>query len=60
MIEEEAVAVVAGIREVTSTSQEGVSVVVANFEVGTNMDVALNDARGKVDSGPENLPREPK
>lgn len=46
---EEAMAGVNGIREVTSTSQEGISVVVANFEIGTNMDVALNDARGKVD-----------
>ncbi len=53
---EEAVAGVAGIREVTSTSQEGVSVVVANFEVGTNMDVALNDARGKVDQRAGELP----
>ena len=53
---EQAVAGVAGIREVTSTSQEGVSVVVANFEVGTNMDVALNDARGKVDGIVRELP----
>ena len=53
---EEAVAGVAGIREVTSTSQEGLSVVVANFEVGTNMDVALNDARGKVDQTVGRLP----
>lgn len=53
---EEAVAGVAGIREVTSTSQEGISIVVANFEVGTNMDVALNDARGKVDQKVGELP----
>lgn len=46
---EEAMSGVNGIREVTSTSQEGISIVVANFEIGTNMDVALNDARGKVD-----------
>ncbi|MEQ1821604.1 MAG: efflux RND transporter permease subunit [Fimbriimonadaceae bacterium] len=53
---EEAVSGVAGIREVTSTSQEGLSVVVANFEIGTNMDVALNDARGKVDQVVGQLP----
>lgn len=46
---EEAMAGVNGIREVTSTSQEGISIVVANFNIGTDMDVALNDARGKVD-----------
>lgn len=46
---EEAMAGVNGIREVTATSQEGISVVVANFNIGTDMDVALNDARGKVD-----------
>lgn len=53
---EEAMAGVNGIREVTSTSQEGVSIVVANFEIGTNMDVALNDARGKVDQIVGTLP----
>lgn len=53
---EQVMAGVAGIREVTSTSQEGVSVVVANFEVGTNMDAALNDARGKVDGVVGQLP----
>lgn len=53
---EEAVSGVAGIREVTSTSQEGLSVVVGNFEIGTDMDVALNDARGKVDQVLGQLP----
>ncbi|MEQ1935022.1 MAG: efflux RND transporter permease subunit, partial [Fimbriimonadaceae bacterium] len=53
---EEAVSGVAGIREVTSTSQEGLSVVVANFEIGTNMDVALNDAKAKIDQVVGQLP----
>lgn len=46
---EDAVSGVNGLREVTSTSQEGVSTVIANFEIGTDMDVALNDVRAKVD-----------
>ncbi len=54
---EEAVSGVAGLREVTSTSVEGFSSVVANFEVGTNMDIALNDVRAKVDSVVNELPR---
>lgn len=53
---EEAVAGVSGIREVTSTSQEGFSTVVANFEVGTDMDEALNDTRAKVDAIVGQLP----
>ena len=47
---EEAISGVNGLLEVTSTSQEGVSVVSAQFNVGTNMDVALNDVRAKVDA----------
>ncbi|MBX7134269.1 MAG: efflux RND transporter permease subunit [Fimbriimonadaceae bacterium] len=47
---EEAVSGVNGLLEVTSTSQEGVSVVAAQFNVGTNMDVALSDVRAKVDA----------
>lgn len=54
---EEAMAGVPGIREVTSTSQEGVSAVVGQFEVGTNMDSALNDARAKVDGIVGQLPQ---
>ena len=54
---EEAVSGVAGLREVTSTSVEGFSTVLANFEVGSNMDVALNDVRAKVDAVVNELPR---
>lgn len=53
---EEALSGVGGIREVTSQSQEGVSAVVAQFEIGTNMDQALNDARAKVDAIVNQLP----
>lgn len=54
---EEGVSGVPGLREVTSTSVEGLATVLANFEVGTNMDVALNDVRAKVDSIVNELPR---
>ena len=46
---EEAVSGLSGLRTVTSTSQEGVSTVVAEFEIGTDMNQALNDFRSKVD-----------
>jgi HAE1 family hydrophobic/amphiphilic exporter-1 len=55
---EEAVSGVSGLREVTSTSQEGISSVIATFEVGVDMDVALNDMRAKVDAITNQLPTE--
>ncbi len=55
---EESISGVNGLLELTSTSQEGVSVVVAQFEIGTNMDVALNDVRSKVDQIVSDLPQE--
>ncbi|MBL8060302.1 MAG: efflux RND transporter permease subunit [Chthonomonas sp.] len=55
---EEAISGVNGLLELTSTSQEGVSIVVANFEIGTNMDAALNDVRSKVDGIVSELPQE--
>jgi HAE1 family hydrophobic/amphiphilic exporter-1 len=55
---EEAVSGVNGLLEVLSTSQEGVSVVTAQFNVGTDMNVALNDVRSKVDAIVGQLPRE--
>jgi HAE1 family hydrophobic/amphiphilic exporter-1 len=55
---EESVSGVNGLREVTSTSQEGFSSVVANFNVGTNMDTALSDVRSKVDAIVNELPTE--
>ncbi|MBX3117701.1 MAG: efflux RND transporter permease subunit [Fimbriimonadaceae bacterium] len=54
---EEAMSGIEGILEVTSTSQEGISIVAAQFELGTNMDEALNDARAKVDATVPQLPR---
>jgi hydrophobic/amphiphilic exporter-1 (mainly G- bacteria), HAE1 family len=55
---EEAVSGVNGLREVTGTSLEGFSTVVLNFNIGTNMDNALNDTRAKVDAVLNQLPRE--
>lgn len=55
---EEAVSSVSDLRETTSTSQEGVSTVVLQFEIGTNMDAALNEVRSKVDAVLSRLPRE--
>ncbi len=55
---EEAVSGIENLREVTATSQEGVSVAVLQFEIGTDMNVALNDVRAKVDTVVGELPRE--
>lgn len=53
---EEAVSGVNGLREVTSSSQEGVSSVNVQLELGVNVDVALNDIRSKVDAVINQLP----
>ena len=55
---EEAVSGVNGLREVTSTSQEGISVVVANFNLDQNIDAAVNDVRSKIDGILTDLPKE--
>jgi len=53
---EDAVSGVNGIREVTSQSLEGASFVTIQLELGTNVDVALNEVRAKVDSITRTLP----
>lgn len=55
---ESSVSGVNGIREITSTSREGVSVVSIAFELETNMDTALSDVRSKVDSVGNALPKD--
>jgi len=55
---EDAVTGIANVREVTSSSQEGVSIVVVNFEIGSNMDVGVNDVRSKVDAILGELPQD--
>ncbi len=54
---EEAVAGVNGVREITSTSQEGLSVVTVQLELGVNADTAMNDVRSKVDAIATQLPQ---
>ena len=53
---EDAVSSVEGIKNVTSVSQQGVSVVSIEFYLGTNLDVAASDVREKVDGVRRNLP----
>ncbi|MBS1712840.1 MAG: efflux RND transporter permease subunit [Armatimonadetes bacterium] len=55
---EESVSSVANAREVTSTSQEGVSTVIVLLNIGTNENEALNDVRSKVDGVLGQLPRD--
>ncbi len=45
---EEAINPVEGVRHITSTTSEGVSIVVAEFELGTNIHTAAQDVRSKV------------
>jgi HAE1 family hydrophobic/amphiphilic exporter-1 len=46
---EEALAAVQGVEEITSTSTEGQSMVRISFEWGTDLDVAANDIRDRID-----------
>lgn len=55
---EEAVGGIAGIRNVTSTSREGLSVVVTEFGWSQNMDFASLAVREKIDLIKERLPRD--
>jgi HAE1 family hydrophobic/amphiphilic exporter-1 len=54
---EDAVSGVSGVREITSTSEEGASIVVMQLELGTDQDAAVNDVRSKVDSIVASLPK---
>ena len=53
---EEAVGSIGNMRNVTSSSQDGISVVVMEFELGTNLDAAAADVRDKVSSVKQKLP----
>jgi multidrug efflux pump len=53
---EEAVNSVAGIRNVTSTSREGRSTVVIEFELDVDMEAAANDVRDRVSQALRRLP----
>lgn len=53
---EEALNTVGGIKTLTSRSYQGISVVIAQFEMNTNMDNALQDVRAKIDRVRRELP----
>jgi len=53
---EEQVSTTPNIKEVTSTSEENLSVVTMRFEWGTNLDEAANDVRQRLDMAIMNLP----
>jgi HAE1 family hydrophobic/amphiphilic exporter-1 len=55
---EEAVAAVPGVKNLTSTSAEGVSNVRVEFSWGTDLDVAANDIRDRLDRIVDDLPEE--
>ena len=53
---EEAINTVGGIKALTSRSYQGISIVIAQFEMNTNMDNALQDVRAKIDRVRRELP----
>lgn len=55
---EKAVSSIGGLKNVTSTSQDGVSVVGLEFELGTNVDTVAADVRAKVASIRRLLPED--
>jgi len=55
---EEALAAVQGVEEITSTSTEGRSMVRVSFDWGTDLDVAANDIRDRVDRALGRLPED--
>jgi HAE1 family hydrophobic/amphiphilic exporter-1 len=55
---EEGVSGVNGLRQATSSSQQGISTVVAEFEIGVDQDRALQDIRAQVDRVVGDLPKQ--
>ncbi|MFC2091617.1 efflux RND transporter permease subunit [Elusimicrobiota bacterium] len=55
---EESVGTVNNLKSVNSISREGLSLVIAEFNWGTNMDLASMDVREKIDLVKERLPRD--
>jgi len=55
---EEAVAAVQGVEEITSTSTEGSSRVSVAFDWGSDLDVAANDIRDRIDRVMDRLPED--
>jgi len=57
---EEAVATVENVKRISSVSQPGTSMVMVRFNWGTDMDVATQDIRAKIDYVKQMLPRDVK
>jgi len=55
---EDAVSTISGVKNVTSSSEEGVSWVAIEFYLGTDLNTAANDVREKVDAARMELPRD--
>ena len=55
---EDAVANLEGIREVSSSSRQGATNITIEFELGRNIDAALQDVQTKISQAQRNLPRE--
>jgi len=55
---EEAVGSAANLKNITSSSQDGVSAVFMEFELGTNIDTAAADVRDKLSAARSSLPRD--
>ncbi|OPZ87626.1 MAG: Multidrug resistance protein MdtB [bacterium ADurb.Bin429] len=55
---EDSVSTISGLKKLTSTSSEGVSQVMMEMELGTNVDVAMADIRSKLDVLRNRLPED--
>ena len=55
---EEAVSTISGVENVRSTSSDGLSSVVVEFKMGTNVDIAAMDVRERVAMAKRKLPRD--
>lgn len=55
---EEAVGTISGVREIQATSQEALSLVLVEFALGTNLDVAAGTVREKLEAVRAQLPRD--
>ena len=55
---EDAVSTVSGLKKLTSSSAEGVSNVMMEFEIGTDLDAVTSDVRSKVDAMRNALPED--
>ena len=57
---EDNVSTISGLKKITSTSSEGVSTVMLELNLGTNIDVASSDVRSKLDALRNTLPQDAK